>query len=183
MRLSGVIYFSVLKASEKKIPIGKTTLQKLIFFSLKDDQRIQLYVPYHYGPFCFSVQSVCDSLVANNYLEYDNKENLFKIKKNVDEKRINIDVDIVKRCNIVIDYLKENNFTKMKDIAFLSKIFFFIKNKPEGISDIYKFIKEKSTMYGWFEVAKSSKETVQSYMSHSSKLDNCLEDTDAQTNS
>jgi hypothetical protein len=174
MKLAGVIYYAALKADERGIPPRKTTLQKIIFFSLKGDQRNQLYIPYHYGPFCFSVQSICDSLVANNYLEYINEKNVFKIKKAIDEKIINIDSDIAERCTIVLNYLQENTITETKDIAFLSKIFFFIKNKPASVSDIYKFIKEKGTLYGWFEVVKSPEKTVQSYISHSSKLDNLL---------
>ncbi|MDQ7832309.1 MAG: hypothetical protein RDU30_11275 [Desulfovibrionaceae bacterium] len=170
MKLAGIIYYSILKAAEKNFPIGKTMLQKIIFFSLTGTHREMLYVPFHYGPFCFSVQSVCESMVTNKYLEYHASNSVFCIKKIIKEDDINIDREIATRCTKTLQFLDKNEIVNTKDIAFLSKIYYFLINNPGNVDDFNKFAREKSTIYGWFEVVKASEKRFAEYLTYAGEL-------------
>lgn len=172
MKLAGCIYAAIAKAEGAKIDHGKTALQKIIYFILLDEQKSELYIPFHYGPYSKQVQIVCENLIINKYIDYDEKQKNFLLKKKIEEKKLLIEEHLLIRLDTVITFLSQNGITSTPKLAMLSKVLFFLKNRPNQQTNIHNFIRDKSKLYGWFELAKSPEATLDSFI----RLANSLSD-------
>lgn len=176
MKLAGLIYAAIQKALAKGINPGKTTLQKIIFFSLQEEARGQLYRPYFYGPYSKSVQIVTDRLIQTGYIDYNEDKSRFELKKDIETSRINADKTTLERIFITVDYLAQENLCTAQEIAFLSKVFFFDKSKPQETEDFYSFIKQKSKMYEWAELVKANQSKIDQNLALTHKLEERLDE-------
>lgn len=167
MKLTQCILYSI-KALDNKIPPGKTTVQKILYFSLPGYR--DLYKPHLYGPYSEVIDWMMLSLMKNGYIEYDNKNKRLttKYQINPEKNRGGAHMDIDK----TIEILQKHGFSSSQDIANLAKIhMFYCSNQKKSTEELITFIKERSDFLGWKPVVELKKATIRKYIEYSKEME------------
>ncbi|NPB03613.1 MAG: hypothetical protein GXO39_04275 [Thermotogae bacterium] len=116
---------------------SKTTVQKVIYFSLSEEERKKYYVPFLCGPYSEDVQLAlleCTSSLLD--VQTDLKE----------EER-----HVVSRIEKNVKLLKQRNVIRPCDLALLSQVHFLLVQK--GFSDDAS-LKKAGRLFGWHRLAE-----------------------------
>lgn len=134
---------------------GRTNIQKLIFFSIKDRKEMNAYYePYHYGPYSEDVQVAVQALEARGIISYaDFKGYSFdeqKFSEYLEMTQRNTDSKYVANIEKEISFLRKNKITAVNKIAAFAKVYYYyIISEDRDDSEKLKRHIEKSAIYTW----------------------------------
>lgn len=123
---------------------SRTTIQKVIYFSLNTNERKNYYIPYLYGPYSEDVQIAILNYETFHSFHYDVSDTL-----NDEEEKI------YHRIKKTIEFLKKKEITQIQNLALLSKVHFITIQK--GIED-NSLIRKYGLLLGWKKVSEISLE-------------------------
>lgn len=166
------ILYAIKLLTEKKMLLGKTFIQKVLYLSLPKESRESYYVPYFFGPYSENVQLLLKSLEFSGYINYDPSLHRYELLKSYD--RFEED-DITQRINIALDFLIQHNITSTQKISKLAKTFMILDannmlNNGHKTDDAVKLIKERADSVGWNELSKERNDIIKEYFQKSKKL-------------
>lgn len=157
--------------NEKKTEIGKTILQKVVYFSFDEENRGKFYIPYVYGPYSEAIQLMVDSLISENYLSYNNKK-LLTTKHSIDS----FQDPFPKRFSTTVTFLFKNKIKTAGEISNLAKLNIIVSNN-NGDSHNPSFIKERAKMLGWSELSSLSTKEISTLLEINDRLEADLSST------
>lgn len=155
------ILHSIIVLSGKNIKPGKTFIQKLIYLSIDEKQRRELFVPYYYGPYSETVQSIIDSLISQKYLNYNNStlETSWKdVKFSTEEDSI-----LRKRIDKIIGFLQDKKIKTAKEISSIAKTH-LILNRNQIQTNKSELVKEVASVLGWQELSQLNNQKLNQFI-------------------
>lgn len=172
LEMFDLVVYTIKKAEDifkdKSICFGKTLLQKIIYFSLLDEQQNGFYVPYHYGPYSEQVQRTIGDLYFHDFIENSENNPVFiqfrqskkeKIDNYLKQHEKSIDNQIKENIEKVMRFIL-NNKLSVKDISLLGKIDIIKKRMFKGKNEKNRqSIADKSVFLGWQDEINSISET------------------------
>jgi len=165
------ILYAIKLLAEKNIKFGKTFIQKVLYLSLPEDERDLYYIPYYYGPYSENVQMLLKSLVFIDYIDYNEIDHSFQLKK-TDDSLIKYENE---RIKFLIDFLIKNDIKNTSKISNLAKTFMILDannslKNGHRIDELIKLIKERADFVGWKELSKYDNDLISGYIKLSKKL-------------
>lgn len=153
MNLTKKVISAIYELKKNNLPRGKTSVQKIIYFTLPFEEQKKYYKPYHYGPYSETVQTIIRSLLSLNVIKYENNELEIKNKKDVIENEEGI--------SRIINFFKSNKILSLKCIANISKIhYLYYHGKKRTIKEIKNF----SKFIGWGNIIHLNDKKVEFYI-------------------
>lgn len=177
MKLAYSILYTINQFNDAKLKIGKTILQKIIYFAAGEESNLR-YVPYLYGPYSSDVQLSIQDLVENNYItvksvgDYEVTEKYKSKLQNTNSRE-----SILVKINKVISFLKKHELTFQKEMAYLAKIYMFMKafqDKKEE-DELVAIIHSQAKFNGWNELCKLENDKLRHYIDLSENLSKTLD--------
>lgn len=168
MKLAYSILYTINQFNKKfnkdKLTIGKTILQKIIYFAAGEESNLR-YVPYLYGPYSSDVQLSIQDLVENKYITVKSVGDYEVPGKYIKSELQNpIRDSILVKIDKVISFLKKHNLTHQKEMAYLAKIYMFMRafqdKKEDELVDI---INSRAKFNGWNELSKLENDRLNRY--------------------
>lgn len=145
---------------EKNIYVGKTVIQKVLFFA--SQERDLIYTPYLYGPYSEEVQLTLQSMIKKGIISYD-----FDKGFNIE---LSTDLPESQRIKKVVDFLANNQYQERNKIALLSKVFYFYsKNSDKSENEIKNIIKNKG-IFIWGELGELDDDNLEKLLKDSIEL-------------
>jgi uncharacterized protein YwgA len=151
-----LVSYAIVKANQDlkdtNISFGKTMIQKIIYFSLNDEDKLKHFRPYFFGPYSDEVQACIGALSYEKFIH--NNENEFFIsssdtlKNKV--KKMNLGSIEYNRIDSIIHFIK-NNKIDYKKLSLMGKIniinHYFEGREILSITD--DFIRSKEVNFNW----------------------------------
>lgn len=171
MKLGTYVAAAVKKLGEKGVGAGKTNVQKLIYFSLPEEERGSYYYPYRYGPYSGLVQQAIGSLLNMRILDYEGTRLSMKQRWDLPRERD----PIIDRLEIASSFLSNRKLTATDQIATLAKIHLLSRTQREDAKrDLPGHIQSQARFLGWRELAGTDRETISTYLGLAQQLENEL---------
>ncbi len=170
MKLGTYVCVAINELRRRNISIGKTNIQKMIYFALPEENRDQYYLPYYYGPYSTDVQQTVASLLRKEGVE--NLGQLPDVKKDFCYPE---EDEIVRRLGTTAVFLREKKITSAGAISFLAKVHLLRNSKREEAStNPVQYIKNQARFLGWKEPAQASQEKIQEHIFLAGELEEAL---------
>jgi len=172
MKLGTYVYVAVNELRRHQLFVGKTNIQKIIYFAMPAEHRKQYYHPYYYGPYSEDIQKTVVSLLK--------KEGIHNLEQlgTGDEKGLSLSEDkddILKALPVTAGFFKQNNITRTNDISFLAKVHLLSRSKREDArNNLAGYIKNQARYLGWEELAEAPIEKIQTNINLADKLEKTL---------
>ncbi|MHB1645893.1 MAG: hypothetical protein ACYCSW_05215 [bacterium] len=160
MKLSNFILSAIKELNTKDIFVGKTVIQKIVFFSLPEEQDI--FKPYLYGPYSEDVQVTFRGLQFCNKIKYDEHKG-YTI---ADSEQIEILPSVKK----VVNFLYNKEIKERDDIANFSKIYYFYKKNIAKTGDKIEKIIKNNGPFIWHSLSKLTEAEISKFLQYSKEL-------------
>lgn len=172
MKFGTYVYVAVKELREKNISVGKTIVQKTIYFALPEGKRNLYYYPYYYGPYSDQVQQAIASTLKNENNSNDIK--FLKVKDFKSGKESQFD-DVECRIKVTAKFFAENRISQTSDISFLAKVHLLSRSeRTEAKENLPEYIKKQAKFLGWKELAIASIEKIKTNIGLANNLEEAL---------
>jgi hypothetical protein len=171
MKLGTYVCVALGELNNCEVFVGKTNIQKLIYFAMRETERNRFYHPYYYGPYSEDVQLTLSSL-----LKKEGASDLPGLWKAVQKGMRRVaDDDIVNRLRLAAAFLQQNNITQTGPVSFLAKVHLLSRTKREDARQHpAEYIKKQARFLGWKELAKAPLEKIQRNIVLANRLEEAL---------
>ena len=140
MQLSDFIKLVVSELDGKEMPTGKTAIQKIVYLTLREEQRNEWYKPYFYGPYSEIVQRNINSLEYKKEISYSGEGYSVDLSEESEKS------EVTDRFKKIEEFLITNDIKDLKSISNLTKI--HILKHQNNVNEI-EDIKLRSTILNW----------------------------------
>jgi uncharacterized protein YwgA len=176
MYIAELVLHSIKILKENDFMSGRTNIQKLIFFSIKDKREMYAYYePYHYGPYSEDVQVAVQALEARKMISYKNNQGYFFDEQKFDDylnmTRHNTDSKYVNNIEREVSFLRNKKIISVKEIAAFAKVYYYYM-VLDSEKNLKQYI-EKSAPHTWPSLMNYKKDFPK-YIRFAAELNNKL---------